>query len=89
MKWGEAIKILKIQIKVIEDWGSDTGYTRVQIRIPSMVRQMYFTYCKDQLVGNPHYFIYQQITRSYELQKWIGEEIEFCYENENDYLYKN
>lgn len=71
----------------MEDWGGDTGYTRVNIRIPSMNKQMYFTYSKDQLVGNPHFFIYQQITRFFELQKWIGEEIEFCYETNNDYLY--
>jgi hypothetical protein len=88
MKWSEVIKILKIQIRIIDDWGGPTGYTRVSIRIPSMIKTMYFTYSKDLLVGNPHFFIYQQITKSYELEKWMGEKIEFCYENEINYLYK-
>jgi hypothetical protein len=87
MNWGEVIKIFKIQISVTEDYGGPTGYTRVRVKIPVMTKIIHFTYCKDQLVGNPHFFIYQFILRSYELEKWVGEPIEFCYENEINYLY--
>jgi len=88
MKWGDVIKLLKIQITV-NDCGGNDGYIRVKVKIPSMRNIIHFTYTKKNLVGNPHFFVYQQTIRSFELEKWIGEEIEFCYEDTNDYLYKN